>query len=369
MYISVSAYKIIDRLPIHQVTLVAGSIRVNGEEATYEFDPVTGCLYIELPTARKVVITYYVVTRANTAGATIRNVAYLYGPYIPGVGRTQYAYDDASVTVRRPVEPPPRPPVDIVPPDVPIAELSPYHYAYLIGYPDGFVRPNNNITRAEVATIFFRLISDESRINVWSQSNPFPDVILQNWFNNAISTLTNANLLYGYPDGYFRPNQAMTRAEFAALIVRIMGERGAMATATNSFTDVSGHWGEAYISVAYMLGWVQGYGDGTFRPDRFISRAEVAALVNRALNRLPENPSDLLPGMVVWPDNMNPDAWYYLYIQEATNSHYHKMKADGIHETWTELITPREWWRLERPNSDPRIFTGAYIGESMGMIE
>ena len=259
--------------------------------------------------------------------------------------------------------------VEIPDPETPLAELSPYHYAYIIGYPDGYVRPNNNITRAEVATIFFRLISDEFRINVWRQSNPFPDVILQNWFNNAISTLTNANLLYGYPDGYFRPNQSMTRAEFSAVIVRIMGERGAMATATNSFTDVTGHWGEAYISVAYELGWVRGYGDGTFRPDRFISRAEVAALVNRALNRLPETYADLLPDMVIWPDNMRRDAWYYLYIQEATNSHYHKMKPDGIHETWTELIEPREWWRLERPNSDPRIFTGAYIGEGMGMIE
>ena len=265
--------------------------------------------------------------------------------------------------------PPPGTPIELEPPDVPIGELSPHHYAYLIGYPDGFVRPGNNITRAEVSTIFFRLISDEHRINVWSQSNPFPDVIIQNWFNNAISTLTNADILYGYPDGYFRPNQSMTRAEFAAVIVRIMGERGAMNMATHSFIDVSGHWGEEYISVAYMLGWVQGYGDGTFRPNQPITRAEVAALVNRALQRRPEYCDDLLPDMIKWPDNMDPDVWYYLYIQEATNSHYHEMKADGIHETWTALIAPREWWRLERPDSDPRIFTGANIGEGMGIAE
>jgi len=261
----------------------------------------------------------------------------------------------------------PQPPVEVPDPEPPLVEMSPYHHAYIIGYPDGYVRPARNITRAEVATIFFRLISDEHRVNIWSQSNPFADVILQNWFNNAISTLTNANLLYGYPDGYFRPNQAMTRAEFSAVIVRIMGERGAMETATSSFTDVSGHWGEAYINVAYQLGWVRGYGDGTFRPNQLITRAEVAALVNRALNRLPETPADLLADMVIWPDNMNTGAWYYLYMQEATNSHYHEMKADGIHETWTEFIEPREWWRLERPNSNPGIFTGAYIGEGMGM--
>ena len=259
--------------------------------------------------------------------------------------------------------------VEIPDPDVPLAEMSPDHHAYIIGYPDGTVRPNANITRAEVATIFFRLICDYYRIDIWSQENPFPDVQLHHWFNNAISTLTNANFLYGYPDGYFRPDQSMTRAEFAALIVRIMGERGAMATASNSFTDVSGHWGEAYISVAYELGWVRGYPDGTFRPNQFITRAEVAALVNRALGRLPEYPTDLLEGMVTWPDNMNVNAWYYLYMQEATNSHYHEMKDNGINETWTELITPREWWRLERPNSDPTIFTGLYIGEGMGMIE
>ena len=253
--------------------------------------------------------------------------------------------------------------------EVPLAPpVSPYHHAYIIGYPDGTVRPNSNITRAEVATIFFRLLCDDYRVTIWSQTNPFPDVVLQDWFNNAISTLANADFLFGYPDGNFRPNQAMTRAEFSALLVRVVN--GANGTVGDtSFTDVAGHWAENYIYAAYALGWVQGFGDGTFRPDRFITRAEVAALVNRALNRLPEYPTDLLEDMVTWPDNMNPNAWYYLYIQEATNSHEHEMKECGTRETWVELLTPREWWRLERPDSNPNIFTGYYIGRDLGAID
>jgi len=261
----------------------------------------------------------------------------------------------------------PRPNAPTTPLRVDAVPLTPYHLAYIIGNPDGYVRPNNNITRAEVTTIFFRLISDEHRANVWSQENPYSDVALDNWFNNSVSTLTNADLIFGYPDGYFRPNQAMTRAEFAALVVRIMGYRHATGVQPGSFTDTSGHWAEGYINVAHMLGWIQGYGDTTFRPNQFITRAEVAALVNRALGRLPEHAGDLLPDMVTWPDNSNPNAWYFLYIQEATNSHHHEMKACGIHETWTELLLPREWWRLERPYSTPYIFTGAYIGAGMGM--
>ena len=253
--------------------------------------------------------------------------------------------------------------------EVPLGPLSAYHHAYLIGYTDGTIRPNNNITRAEVATIFFRLLCDDFRVAIWSQTNPFPDVALQDWFNNAISTLAGEDFLLGYPDGYFRPNQAMTRAEFSALLVRVVnGENNGAAGAT-PFTDIAGHWAEDYIYAAYALGWVQGFGDGTFRPDRQITRAEVAALVNRALNRLPEYPSDLLEDMVTWPDNMNQNAWYYLYIQEATNSHVHELKECGTRETWVELLTPREWWRLERPNSDPTIFTGYYIGEEIGVGE
>jgi len=242
--------------------------------------------------------------------------------------------------------------------------LSPYHMAYMIGY-QGLVRPGDNMTRAEVATIFFRLMSDQHRVNIWSQNNLFNDVHQPSWYNNAVSTLTNGGLLMGYPDGYFRPNQAMTRAEFAALVVRVMGL--GHVTGNNAFTDTNNHWAASYIYAAYVLGWVQGFGDGTFRPNQFITRAEVAALVNRATRRLPASADDLLPGMLTWADNMNQNAWYYLYIQEATNSNYFEMNADGIHKTWTGLMANREWWRLERPDSNPNIFTGAHIGADMNL--
>ena len=231
--------------------------------------------------------------------------------------------------------------------------LSPYHMAYMIGY-QGLIRPSDDITRAEVSAIFFRLMSDEHRARVWRQTNSFHDVSSQHWFNNSISTLANAGILMGYPDGNFRPNQEITRAEFAALVVRVMGF--GHVSGSNTFTDVAGHWAANYIGAAYAMGWIQGFGDGTFRPDQFITRAQVAALVNRATGRLPQSPSDLLPNMLTWPDNMNQNAWYYLYIQEATNSNYYVMKADGIHKTWTALRVNREWWRLDRPYATPHVF-------------
>ena len=252
-------------------------------------------------------------------------------------------------------------PVDDIESPIEAAEMSKLHHAYIMGYPDGFVRPNNNITRAEVATIFFRLLSDEYRAHVWSRDNPFSDVNDGQWFNNAVSTMYNAGLIQGYPDGTFRPNQAMTRAELAALILRVMGY--GHATGRGGFTDTAGHWAENNIRAAHALGWVQGYSDGTFRPEQFITRAEVAALINRALKRLPELPSDLLPDMLTWPDNMDRNTWYYLYIQEATNSNYYRMKDDGIYKTWTGLFAPRDWRLLEGPDADPHVFEGIYIGD------
>lgn len=242
---------------------------------------------------------------------------------------------------------------------MPIAHV---HHAYLIGYEDGLIRPNASITRAETSTIFFRLISDEHRAGIWTQVNPFPDVQLEIWYNNAVSTMANGGLLEGYPDKYFRPSQAITRAEFAAIAARFMGYGHVTDLSGGAFDDIAGHWAESAINVASANGWIRGYGDGTFRPDQPITRAEVAALVNRLLHRLPESPSGLLDGMIEWPDNMNVNAWYYLYIQEATNSHYHEMKADGVHETWTALIEPREWWRLERPDSAPRDILQSHAG-------
>jgi len=294
---------------------------------------------------------------------------YLYARWTPAPPQNGNGDDNGNgdytpyVPQQPPIQPPPQPDPEppILLPYVPVPDptpqdyipLTPYHIAYIIGFEDGYVRPGNNITRAEVATIFFRLMCDDYRAYIWSQQNPFADVQLNNWFNNAVSTLANADLILGYPDGYFRPNQAMTRAEFSALVVRVMGYRHVTDIQHNAFTDISGHWAESYIHVAHLLGWVQGYGDGTFRPNQFITRAEVVALVNRALGRLPENTGDLLESMITWPDNVNVNAWYYLYIQEATNSHTHVMKDDGIHEAWLYLLPPREWSRLERPYSTP----------------
>jgi len=221
------------------------------------------------------------------------------------------------------------------------------HYAYMIGFEDGTVRPQANITRAEATTIFFRLISDTHRSGIWSRDNGFSDVAVTGWYNTAISTMDNGGFVAGYPDGTFRPNQSITRAEMTALVVRFMGYGHLTDVQGNTFSDAQGHWAQDAITVASRRGWVTGFEDGTFRPDQPITRAEAAALVNRMLGRLPQNSDDLLNDMLTWPDNMNVNAWYYLYIQEATNSHYHEMKADGIHETWTQLIAPRDWRSLE----------------------
>jgi len=154
------------------------------------------------------------------------------------------------------------------------------------------------------------------------------------------------------PDGTFRPDDPITRAELAAAVVRFMGESlGAPA----AFSDIDGHWAQDYINTAAQLGWLIGYEGpgGEFRPDTPVTRAETAALINRMLGRLPESAYDLLPDMLTWSDNADPRAWYYLYIQEATNSHYYVRKADEIHVTWLQLIEPRNWTVLERPTSLP----------------
>jgi uncharacterized repeat protein (TIGR01451 family) len=230
--------------------------------------------------------------------------------------------------------------------------ISPLHHAYMIGFQeDGTVRPQANMTRAEAVTIFFRLMDDSHRATVWSQENSFNDVNEGQWFNNAVSTMANAGIITGH-GGYFRPNDPITRAEFAVFAARFMGY-DASTVSGNRFTDVAGHWAESEINVANELGWVTGFHDGTFRPNQHITRAEVAALTNRVLRRLPETVDDLLPDMIVWPDNMNQSAWYFLYIQEATNSNYFEMKDDGVHKTWTGLFAPRNWRALERPYATP----------------
>jgi len=249
------------------------------------------------------------------------------------------ATSSVNLTVTPTAPPPPPPP-----------HFDPTHRAFIVGYPDGTVRPHSNMTRAEVATLFFRLFTDDYRTQMWSQTNTFPDVFAHNWFNNAVSTVANAGFISGMPNGHFEPNRPITRAEFATLASRFVD---ASATGINVFPDTEGHWAVEHINNISRFGWVTGYTDGNFRPDQNITRAEVAALVNRMLERRPQNHDDLLPGMITWPDNANRNAWYYLDIQEATNSHTHTMKPDGIHETWTRLITPRQWTALERPNSRP----------------
>jgi len=233
----------------------------------------------------------------------------------------------------------------------PTSLFSPYHHAYLIGNDLGLIMPNASITRAEVATIFFRLISDEYRAQVWSQENNFSDVRADSWYNNAISTMTNAGILQGMPDGTFQQDRAITRAELALVATRFFDDLP--MEGSNMFADIEGHWAMAEINAAARMGWLVGLPDGSFAPDRPITRAEVTAFINRIMQRLPETENDLLPDMVKWPDNMDTRAWFYLYMQEATNSSYFEMKEDGIHKTWIELMQPRRWYLLERRDSLP----------------
>ena len=219
------------------------------------------------------------------------------------------------------------------------------HFAYIVGYGNGEVRPQNNITRAEVATIFFRLLTDDVRDENLTKTNRYSDVAATAWYNTAVSTLSSMGIITGYPDGTFRPNAAITRAEFAAIAARF-DNNGDKAAA--KFSDIANHWAKDEISIAYNNGWITGYPDGTFGPQRDITRAETMTLVNRVLNRQPETEDDLLPNMTVWTDNANPKAWYYLAVQEATNSHYYKFKTNSKYEKWTELRETRDWTQLEK---------------------
>lgn len=219
------------------------------------------------------------------------------------------------------------------------------HFAYIVGYGNGEVRPQNNITRAEVATIFFRLLTDDVRDENLTKTNRYSDVAATSWYNTAVSTLSSMGIITGYPDGTFRPNAAITRAEFAAIAARFDNDGDKTAA---KFSDIATHWARDEISIAYNNGWINGYPDGTFGPQRDITRAETMTLVNRVLNRQPETEDDLLPNMTVWTDNANPNAWYYLAVQEATNSHYYKFKTNSKYEKWTELRETRDWTQLEK---------------------
>ena len=219
------------------------------------------------------------------------------------------------------------------------------HFAYIVGYGNGEVRPQNNITRAEVATIFFRLLTDDVRDENLTKTNRYSDVTRADWYNTAVSTLSSMGIITGYPDGTFRPNAAITRAEFAAIAARFDNDGDKTAA---KFSDIATHWAKDEISIAYNNGWITGYPNGTFGPQRDITRAETMTLVNRVLNRQPETEDDLLPNMTVWTDNANPKAWYYLAVQEATNSHYYEFKTNSQYEKWTELRETRDWSQLEK---------------------
>ena len=238
-----------------------------------------------------------------------------------------------------------KPTVDI-PDDVPTGLNGDDHFAYIVGYPNGNVEPNGNITRAEVATIFFRLLTEEVRTANSTQSNSLSDVTRGQWFNHAVSTLSSMGIVKGHNDGTFAPNASITRAEFAAIAARFDDKN---TDTSSKFTDIASHWAKNEIGIAANKGWINGYPDGTFRPNQYITRAEAITLVNRVLNRLPENSSDLLDSMIKWPDNSDASAWYYLAVQEATNSHAYSDKSkDDKYEKWTTIRDARDWTELEK---------------------
>ena len=237
-----------------------------------------------------------------------------------------------------------RRPTVTIPDEVPTGLNGNDHYAYIVGYPDKTVRPQNGITRAEVATIFFRLLTDETRNANSTKSNSYSDVAAGAWYNHAVSTLSAMGIVKGDSDGKFNPNAPITRAEFAAIAARFDDKAN---TTTADFSDIASHWAKNEISAASNNGWINGYPDGTFRPDNKITRAEAMTLVNRVLKRLPETEEDLHDDMIKWSDNSDVSQWFYLDVQEATNSHYYQTKENKF-EKWTELRDTRDWTELEK---------------------
>ena len=207
------------------------------------------------------------------------------------------------------------------------------HDAYVFGYEDGSVRPMRNVTRAEVASIFFRLLKDEVRDDNLTTTSAFTDVSADDWYGTSVATMAKMGIVKGRTENTFDPNAPITRAEFAAIAARFDESD---IDVTKTFDDIDGHWAKDAIERAASLGWIAGYEDGSFRPDNRITRAESVAMINRVLQRLPETEDDLLEGMTEWPDNQ-PGSWYYLAMQEATNGHEYEMKEDGVHEHWTAL--------------------------------
>ena len=302
-------------------------------------------------------VSFTAVVASGTSGWSLANTATATGTAAEGDPVT--ASDVETVQVEVPYVPPipPVPPIDPEPdqPVTPPEDLNTKdHVAYIIGYPDGTVRPDGNITRAEVATIFFRLLTDEARETYWCQTNGYTDVPAQRWYNNAVSTLSNMGIISGYPDGSFRPDAPITRAELTKIAVGFFQYADQHFRYQGDFSDVTGReWYAGFVAAASALGLIEGYPDGTFRPNEAITRAETCTIVNRTLGRKPHE-DHLLPYevMITWPDNRL-DAWYYAQIQEATNSHdylwisitenWETMEA----EEWTAKLEERDWAALE----------------------
>ena len=224
--------------------------------------------------------------------------------------------------------------------DVPYMLNGTDHYAYIKGYPNGSFKPTDTITRAEAATIFYRLLTDSTRKAYATTYNSFKDVPATAWYNTAVSTMAKLGIVNGDAYGYFRPNDPITRAEIAAMIARC---DGAYYTGTSTvFSDTYGHWAAGYIDRAYELGWINGYGT-TYAPDRYISRAETVAVLNRVLNRAPQYTSDLTRNYTTFSD-VATSAWYYLDVEEAANSHTYTRKSNADYETWTKLIADPSWF-------------------------
>ena len=284
-------------------------------------------------------------------GTTITNTATITDPNNPDVG------DEDEVTTT------------VVPPGEDL-----WRQAFLIGRTVGEgarpIVPQGNITRAEVATIFFRLIEDDVRARFWRQTNPFDDVTIDRWFNNAISTTHNLGLFDWIDGNSFAPDQDITRGELAAVLVHFMnrdqiGPFAASFSLGDEFNDVANHWAREFINEAAREGWIMGdtingVPTGTFRPNEPINRAETAAMINRLFDRLVESADELLDDMISWHDNNNPNAWYFVYIYMATNSFYYEWGNNGYMDL-IEVRAPREWSVLERPNSRPGDILTSYV--------
>ena len=294
-----------------------------------------------------VVITYYYSVTRSDANDEITNHVEVTVPDGPS-DETETTID---VDPYMPNIPDPDDDPDPVEPDfdfVPNWLNTTDHFAYIVGYEDGTIRPTNNITRAEVATIFFRLLTDDAREKFWSQTNDYTDVASDAWYNNAVSTLSNMGIIDGYEDGTFKPNASITRAEFTAIATRFFDYT---AEYEGAFNDVTySDWYADCVQAAVDMGLVNGYADGGFHPNAYITRAESCAIVNRVLNRVPHE--DYLldeDEMITWPDNSY-GAWYYADMQEATNSHdYDWISVSGeVVEEWTDKLAERDWEALEQ---------------------